>query len=73
MSRGIRPAQQTQNILYNICTMLDQSRTRWAGVEQMLYKLFFFHLEVTWTTIKEGATWREDDVQQKFMAGEGQL
>ena len=34
--------QQTQNILYNICIMLDQRRRRWAGVLQMLYKCFVF-------------------------------
>ena len=28
--------------LYNICTMLDQRRRRWAGVVQMLYKCFVF-------------------------------
>ena len=28
--------------LYNICTMLDQRRRRWAGVVQMLYKCFEF-------------------------------
>ena len=26
--------------LYNICTMLDQRRRRWADVVQMLYKCF---------------------------------
>ena len=34
--------QQTQNILYNICTKLDQRRRRWADVVQMLYKYFVF-------------------------------
>ena len=34
--------QQTQNILYNICIMLDQRRRRWADVVQMLYKCFVF-------------------------------
>ena len=28
--------------LYNICTMLDQRRRRWAAVVQMLYKCFVF-------------------------------
>ena len=28
--------------LYNICTMLDQRRGRWADVVQMLYKCFVF-------------------------------
>ena len=28
--------------LYNICTMLDQRRRRWADVVQMLYKCFMF-------------------------------
>ena len=28
--------------LYNICTMLDQRRRRWADVLQMLYKSFVF-------------------------------
>ena len=28
--------------LYNICTMLDQRRRRWAYVVQMLYKCFVF-------------------------------
>ena len=28
--------------LYNICTMLDQCRRRWADVVQMLYKCFVF-------------------------------
>ena len=27
---------------YNICTMLDQRRKRWADVLQMLYKCFVF-------------------------------
>ena len=27
---------------YNICTMLDQTRRRWADVLQMLYKCFAF-------------------------------
>ena len=29
--------------LYNICTMLVQRRRRWAGVLQMLYKLFIIY------------------------------
>ena len=29
------------NHLYNICTMQDQRRRRWAGVVQMLYKIMF--------------------------------
>ena len=28
--------------LYNICTMLDQRRRRWADVVQMVYKCFVF-------------------------------
>ena len=28
--------------LYNICTMLDQRRRRWADAVQMLYKCFVF-------------------------------
>ena len=28
--------------LYNICTMLDQRRRRWADAVQMLYKCFLF-------------------------------
>ena len=28
--------------LYNICTMLNQRRRRWADVVQMLYKCFEF-------------------------------
>ena len=32
--------QQKTKHLYNICTMLDQRRRRWAGVVQMLYKCF---------------------------------
>ena len=28
--------------LYNICTMLDQRRRRWADVVQLLYKCFVF-------------------------------
>ena len=39
---GLRPSRQTQKHLYNICTMLDQRRRRWAGVAQMLYKCFVF-------------------------------
>ena len=27
---------------YNICTMLDQRRRRWAGVVQMVYNCFVF-------------------------------
>ena len=36
------PSQNPVNtkILYNICTMLDQRRRRWADVVQMLYKCF---------------------------------
>ena len=34
--------QQKQNILYNICTMLDRRRRRWADVVQMLYKCLVF-------------------------------
>ena len=33
--------------LYNICTMLDQRRRRWAGVVQLLYKCFVF-VGITW-------------------------
>ena len=35
--------------LYNICTMLDQRRRRWADVVGMLYKCFVFagHKNVT--------------------------
>ena len=28
--------------LYNICTMLDQCRRRWADVVQMFYECFVF-------------------------------
>ena len=28
--------------LYNICTMLDRRRRRWADVEQLLYKCVLF-------------------------------
>ena len=28
--------------LYNICTMLEQRRRRWADVVQMVYKCFVF-------------------------------
>ena len=28
--------------LYNICTMLDQRRRRWANIVQMLYNFFVF-------------------------------
>ena len=28
--------------VYNICTMLDQRRRRWANVVQMLFKCFVF-------------------------------
>ena len=28
--------------MYNICTILDQRRSRWADVIQMLYKSFAF-------------------------------
>ena len=33
---------QTQKHLYNICTMLDQRRRRWADVVKLLYKCFAF-------------------------------
>ena len=33
---------ETQNHLYNICTMLDQRRRRWADMVQMLYKCFVY-------------------------------
>ena len=33
--------------LYYICTMLDQSRRRWADVVQMLYIMFCFCWDVT--------------------------
>ena len=35
---GLYPANTKH--LYNICTMLDQRQRRWAGVVQMLYKMF---------------------------------
>ena len=34
-------AENTKHF-YNICTMLDQRRRRWADVVQMLYKCFVF-------------------------------
>ena len=34
--------QQIQNILYYICTMLDQRWRRWSNIVQMLYKCFVF-------------------------------
>ena len=43
---GIKVNHSTQgcpantNNLYNICTMLDQRRRRWADVVQLLYKCF---------------------------------
>ena len=51
--------------LYNICTMLDQRRRRWADVVQMLYKCFVFArmdtvpskhnaLNQCWSSVVEG-------------------
>ena len=34
--------QANTNHLYNMCTMLDQRRRRWADVVEMLYKCFVF-------------------------------
>ena len=41
---GVRYGVNQENTkrLYNICTMLDQRRRRWADVVQMLYKCFVF-------------------------------
>ena len=39
---ALSPALQTRKHLYNICTMLDQLRRRWADVVQMLCKCFVF-------------------------------
>ena len=38
--------------LYNICTMLNQRRRRWADVVQMLYQCFVF-LEIPKTSLSE--------------------
>ena len=37
--------------LYNICTMLDQRRRRWADVVQILYKCFVFSGNSSWSGI----------------------
>ena len=37
--------------LYNICTMRDQRRRRWADVVQMLYKCVVFAGRRRWTNI----------------------
>ena len=34
--------QMSTKQLYNLCTMLDQRRRRWADVVQMLYKCYVF-------------------------------
>ena len=39
---GTRIISANTKHLYNICTMLDQRRRRWADVVQMLYKCFVF-------------------------------
>ena len=36
---------------YNICTMLDQRRRRWADVVQMLYKCFEFAGNSSWSVV----------------------
>ena len=36
------PGRLNTKHLYNICTMLDQRRRRWADVVQMFYKSFVF-------------------------------
>ena len=37
--------QQTQNILYNICTTSAQRLRRWSNILQMLYKMFCVYWE----------------------------
>ena len=39
--------------LYNICTMLGQSRRRWADIVQMLYKCFVFAGNSSWSGIAD--------------------
>ena len=42
-SPAISAEEQTQhNLLYNIYTVLDQRRRRWANVVWILYKCFVF-------------------------------
>ena len=41
-SRGGLTFPANTKHLYNICTMLDQRRRRWADVVEMLYKYFVF-------------------------------
>ena len=36
------PVLVNTKLVYNICTMLDERRKRWAAVVQMLYKGFVF-------------------------------
>ena len=36
------PCSISKKHLYNICTMLDQRRRRWADIVRMLYKCFVF-------------------------------
>ena len=36
------PLSANTKHVYNICTMLDQRRRRWADVLQILYKCFVF-------------------------------
>ena len=43
----IRFAYHLYNILYNICTMLDQHQRRWADVVQMWYKCVVFKFGYT--------------------------
>ena len=38
----LEPTTANTKHLYDICTMLDQRRRRWAGVVQMLYRCFVF-------------------------------
>ena len=39
--------------LYNLCTMLDQRRRRWADVVQMLCKCFVFAGLRRWPNMKQ--------------------
>ena len=48
---GIAPYPANTKHLYNICTMLNQRRRRWADVVQMLYKCFVFARRRRWADV----------------------
>ena len=46
--RRFQPSPANIKHLYNICTMLDQRRRRWADIIQILYKCIVFAGSARW-------------------------